>query len=121
MTRKPLYIIKYDNHGSGGFLCPPGHPAHAYSVEGYWGGVVKPVSGPDLIAGLDYLLSSEDRDVPAHLKARARQIMDSAVLVPSEAWIQNVYGYFKNSYSPDGADRNVSHAIMTGKLHCACG
>jgi len=118
---KPLYVIKRDGQGSGGFLCPPGHPNHFYAVEGYWGGRVKPVTGPDLIAGLDYLITNEDSDVPADVQARAQRIMDSAELTCSEAWVRNVYGYFRNSYSPDGEDRNVSHAVSTGKLHCRCG
>lgn len=118
---KPLYILKNDGQGSGGFLAPPGHPSHFYSVEGYWGGRIKPVNGPDLIAGIGFLIKNEYGDVPAELKARAQQIMDSAVLVYSEKWIRNVYGYFRNSYSSDGTDRNVSHAISSGKLHCHCG
>lgn len=118
---KPLYIIKRDGHGSGGFLCPPGHPNHFYTVEGYYGGKVKPVSGPDSIGALDSLIADEYGDVPAHVKADAQRIMDSAQLTCSEAWVRSVYGYFRNSYSPDGTDRNVSHAISTGKLRCQCG
>ena len=56
---KTLYLIKHDNQGSGGFLSPPGHPAHEYSVEGYYGGRIKPVNGPDLIAGIGYLIEDE--------------------------------------------------------------
>jgi hypothetical protein len=118
---KTLYLIKHDGQGSGGFLSPPGHPSHFYSVEGYYGGWVKPVSGPDLIAGLDYLIKDEYGDVPAFVKAEATQIMESAQLRCSEAWLRTVYGYFRNSYSPDGTDRNVSHAISTSKTHCQCG
>lgn len=117
---KPLYVIRRDGHGSGGFLCPPGHPAHFYCVEGYWGGRRKP-SGPDLMAGLDYLIRDEYGDIPDSVKARAQKIMDSAKLTCSEAYVRNVYGYFRNSYSPDGTDKNVSHAISAGKIRCACG
>jgi hypothetical protein len=110
---KPLYIIRND-HGTGGFLAPPGHPSHFYSVEGYYGGRIKPVSGPDLIAGLDYLLANEYGDVPADVKAQAQRIMDAAVLTCSEMWVRSVYGHFRNSYSPDGTDRNVSDAVRSG-------
>jgi len=118
---KPLYIIKHDGQGSGGFLAPPGHPFHEYTVVGYWGGRVKPVNGPDLIASLDYLIEDEDRDVPAGIKAQAKRIMDSAELACSEAWVRSVYGYFRHSYSPDGKDRNVSHALTVSGYTCACG
>jgi hypothetical protein len=117
----PLYLIKHDGQGSGGFLCPPGHPNLSYSVEGYYGGRVKPVSGPDLIAGLDYLIRDEYGDVPATVKAHAGQIMRDAELACSEKWLREVYGYFRNSYSPDGVNRNVSDAISSSKVHCRCG
>jgi hypothetical protein len=116
-----LYKIVNDGQGSGGFLCPPGHPNHLYTVEGYYGGRVKPVNGPDLIAGLGYLIADEYHDVPPELRARARKIMRDAELTCSEAWVRYVYGYFRNSYSPDGVNRNVSDAISSSRLHCACG
>lgn len=118
---KTLYLIKHDGQGMGGFLCPPGHPNHFYSVHGYSGGRVKPVSGPDIMAGLDLLIQDEYGDVPPAIKADAKLIMDDAKLKCSELWLRSVYGYFRNSYSPDGVNRNVSDAISTGKFYCQCG
>jgi hypothetical protein len=47
--------------------------------------------------------------------------MREAKLTCSEKWLRMVYGYFRNSYSPDGVNRNVSNAISASKLHCRCG
>jgi hypothetical protein len=112
--------------GSGSFLCPPGHPALAYSIYGFHSsGKGKPntsrQSGPDTIMSIESLAEDEGGYYPAGVVARARRILAEAQENPSELWIRNVYGYFKNSYSPDGTDRNVSNALSASKLHCACG
>lgn len=128
-AHKPLYlIVSGKDGGSGSFGSPPGDPKLTYSVHGYWGGRIKPVNGPDLIASLDYLVSGEDRDVPAELKARAQRLIDQAAAArtePSEEWVRHTYGYFAHSYSPDGADRNVSHSVswhgQTTQDKCSCG
>lgn len=39
----------------------------------------------------------------------------------TEEWLRSIYGYFRNSYSPDGIDRNVSHSITTWPFNCSCG
>lgn len=117
---KTLYLIK-ESDGSGGFLSPPGHPHHRYTVEGYFGGKMRPVSGPNFIGALDHLIEDPWGDVPADVKERAHKIMAEATLEPDEDWIRQVYGYFAHSYSPDGVDRNVSNAVSTSKLHCRCG
>jgi hypothetical protein len=117
----PIYRIINDGQGCGGFMCPPGHPNHSYVVHGYYGGRPRPVSGPNLIASLDYLIKNEYGDVPPDVQARAREIMDRAELTCSESWLRNVYGYFRNSYSPDGVNRNVGDSISSSRLHCECG
>lgn len=113
--------------GSGSFLCPPGHPNLVYSVHGWHssGGKSRPNtqrrSGPDSIQSLDSIAEDEDGYYLASAVRRARRILAGSRNEPSELWVRHTYGYFKNSYSPDGKDRNVSNAISTSKLHCKCG
>lgn len=117
----PLYEIINNGQGAGGLMCPPGHPNHSYVVYGYWGGRVKPVNGPDMVSNIGYLIKDENNDVPAGVKAQAQKIMADAKLVCSEAWVRHVYSYFRNSYSPDGVNRNVSASISANKCVCRCG
>jgi hypothetical protein len=118
---KPLYeIVSGKDGGSGSFLCPPGHPALTHSVHGYWNGRRKQ-SGPDLIAGIEFLIEDPYGDVPPGLKARAQKLFDDSDQKPSEEWVRHAYGYFAHSYSPDGVNRNVSDSISTSKAHCKCG
>lgn len=112
--------------GSGSFLTPPGHPAQRYSIYGYHSaGNGKPrtnrPSGPDVIMGIEGLAEDEGGYYPKAVVERAKRILAEATTTPSEAWVSHVYGYFKHSYSPDGVNRNVSDAISTSKVHCACG
>lgn len=109
-------IVSGKDGGSGSFLCPPGHPALTHSVYGWFSsGTGKPntrrPSGPNVIGGVGDLAELEESDYPAGIKAGIRRLFDSATLVCSPDWVANVYGYFRNSYSPDGTDRNVSNAI----------
>ena len=39
----------------------------------------------------------------------------------TEDWLRYVYAYFQNCYSPDGTDRNATHAIIIRPVTCACG
>lgn len=103
--------------GSGSFLCPPGHPNHDYSVYVYYartpGGTVnvaKRSGGPDCIQSVDG--TAADVRAPADVRAQAQRMLDTAKLRCSEAWVRNAYGYFRNSYSPDGRNRSVSDAII---------
>ena len=112
--------------GSGSFLSPPGHPALAYSIYGYHSsGKGKPnvhrQSGPDTIMSIESLAEDEGGYYPKWAVEKARRILAEATTEPSEDWMRQVYGYFQHSYSPDGTNRNVSDAISTSKLHCACG
>src|SRR6185437_11957576 len=99
------YRISRDG-GSGSFMCPPGHPNHFYSI--------KEGTGPNgFHAAFDYAFTPEGRaELPESLVKRAEVIMAEADLTCSEAWVRSVYGYFRNSYSPDGTDRNVSNAFI---------
>lgn len=113
-----VYRIRNDGQGCGGFLSPPGHPAHTHVLEGFWGnGTAKPnISarmrgrGPDMIGGIDS--APDDEHLPQHIRDQARRLLEAAELVCSPDWVANVYGYFRNSYSPDGTDRDASNAVI---------
>jgi hypothetical protein len=75
----------------------------------------------DGCSSLSGVLEDERGEYPASVKRQAQRIMDGAELTCSEAWVRSVYGYFRNSYSPDGADRNVSNAVSASGYRCACG
>lgn len=99
--------------GMGGFLAPPGHPTHDWSVEDGPGRDTQ--RGPSLIASLDYAVQNEHGEVPRHLQEHARKLFADAVLVRSEAWERQVYGYFRGCYSPDGVNRKVADAVIFPK------
>jgi hypothetical protein len=105
---QPLYAISHDRHGSGGFLCPPGHWNHEYTLNGYYSGRRK--ANPDSISGIEYALEDES-GASESVKDRVRRIMDAATLTDSDMWERSVYGYFRSSYAPEDMDRNVSRSI----------
>ncbi len=92
--------------GQGQFMCPPGHPMHRYHLE------AGPARNPNALMGLQHALDADTWGVTDSLRARVQKLYDEAELVMSEDWVRQVYGYFKNSYSPDGTDRNVSNAVF---------
>jgi len=126
---QPVFRIVRTGQGMGGFLCPPGHPNHVYEVRGYWPrngravnvGTRNRGNGADSYGSLDSVLGSERGMYPDAVVAQAQRIMDRAELTCSEDWVRSVYGYFRNSYSPDGVNRNVSDAVSTSGYTCACG
>ncbi len=107
------YVISKDGKGSGGFLCPPGHWNHRYTLHGY---ELTPKArrrkrDPFYIGTIDAAISGEDADIPESVRERARKIRDAATLVCSELWLRHTYGYFRNSYSPDGVTADVSRSV----------
>jgi hypothetical protein len=101
------YKISKNRQGSGGFLCPPGHPFHVYTAVGMEG------SREVAWGSLDMILN--DPDAEPKVRARAQEIMDAAQLTCSEAWIRQVYGYFRNCYAPESGSRNVSECVVRRK------
>ncbi|MER6605726.1 hypothetical protein ABT282_07370 [Streptomyces sp. NPDC000927] len=97
------YKISTEN-GTAGFLCPPKHPRHQYSLNEYTGPKGRTVQGSYAI---DYALSPEAAASP-EIVAQVKKIMEQAVLEPSEPWIQEVYGYFRNMWVPESGSRNAS-------------
>lgn len=105
-TDKTMRVV---SGSAGSFLCPPGHPMHRHAVQ------AGPKLNPNLIAGLDYALENQHGDVPEKVREAVQKLYDEATLIRSELWEREVYGYFRNSYSPDGIHRNVSKALPLGE------
>lgn len=95
--------------GSSGSLCPPGHYNHTMSLEEYNGPRGRKVIG---IMSLDYIDNEHAAAYDFMVESVNRVREESRKnWVASEAWIRSVYGYFRDSYSPDGETRDVSKAI----------
>jgi hypothetical protein len=122
-----IHRIVRTGQGMGGFLAPPGHPDHVYEVRSYYprpGATTINIGSrreADGYSSVSSVIKNEHDEYPEAIVRSAQRIMDAAELACSEAWVRNVYGYFRNSYSPDGADRNVSGAVSASGYHCACG
>jgi hypothetical protein len=56
--------------------------------------------------------AASDEWVPEPVKARARRLLEASAVECSEDWVRSVYAYFRNCYSPDGVDRNVSRCVI---------
>lgn len=92
---------------AGGFLDPPGHPHHRYSVNVYDGGRVK--QEPDAMMSVQG--AADDESLPEKARARARRLLEDATLIESELWVRNVYGYFRSMFVPEDGDRDVRSLI----------
>jgi hypothetical protein len=101
--------------GSGSFLCPPGHPNHDYSVYVYYARTPGDTVNVSLRSIQSVDGTATDEHAPADVRAQAQGMLDRAQLKCSEAWLRNVYGYFRNSYSPDDGNRAPEHHL--GYLH----
>jgi hypothetical protein len=106
------YRIVHDGHGMGNFLCPPGHPNHTYIVRSGCG------TNASCYA-VDYAITAPG--IPDGIREQARQLIADAPITTPEEWVHEVYAYFRYNYSPDGTDRNISHAVSTSKRYCLCG
>lgn len=116
---KPIAVFKSGKDGgSGSFLCPPGHPNHTYSVYTWrdeWHKDHKR-NDPDGIGSVDW--AAKDEQLSEATRQRAQELLDNAELKCSEAWLRQVYGYFRNMYLPESGSRNVGELIndKTGGL-----
>lgn len=108
-----MHHYKIVKGSSGSFLCPPGHPHHLWTLEGYESTRHR---NPFSIGPLDGALA-DDFDGSDAIKRRVRKIFDEAELILSEAWIREVYGYFRHMYAPENGSRNAADAVSdrTGK------
>src|SRR5688500_14346991 len=103
MNTKKQLIIKegasnyylVSNEGMGGFLNPPSHPEHTYSIREYRGG--RETGSYSLSSAL------ECEYLPYEVRNVARRILnDWQAGTPDESWLASVYNYFRHCYSKDG-------------------
>lgn len=92
--------------GMGGFLNPPTHPEHDYSVSSVYGDNFS----------MSLSAASESEWLNASTVIRAKAMLDEWQKpdINSQSvkeWIYQVLGYFENCFSPDGIDRNVSNSL----------
>ena len=99
---------KIVNSGMGGFLNPPTHPEHNFSVSSTKRDDFHlSLSGA---AKCDYIIDN--------VREAAQKLLDDWVAPDIDSdeiqdWIHQVLGYFRNCYSPDGIDRKVSDCKIT--------
>ena len=97
----------------GGFMSPPGHPDHEWSVGEYTGRTSHRELGRMSIS-----TAAEAHWAPESVRARAQQLLAEAQIVCSELWVRHVYGYYQSMYLPESGDRTVQDLITdpAGKL-----
>ena len=112
MTKKEKGIIV--NEGMGGFLNPPGHPEHYYSVEFN----LRRRKENRNACSLTYA-AYEASFLDDSIRKKAKKILDDwkttrpSLSTPEiQDWIHQVLGYFKNCYSPDGVTRDASKCVI---------
>lgn len=98
--------IKFEivREGMGGFLNPPNDAEHTFSL-------VAKRRGRE-IAAYSLREALKANEVPEDVKERIRALLDEHKPVFTEEWEHSVYNYFRNCYSPDGINRNVSDCIV---------
>jgi len=97
------------NDGMGGFLNPPGHPEHAYSIQEFSKG--HEVGSYSLSAAMS------ESWMPSKVQIKAKWILKRwNAGAPDEAWLATVYNYFRHCYSKDGNNRNVNDCVTYGKF-----
>ncbi len=96
---------KIVDEGMGGFLNPPGHPEHRYSVHSVYG---------DTFSVCLSAAAYESDWLNCETVGRARGMLKkwdknkSCLDVDDiQSWVYSVMGYFKNSYSPKNKDGSV--------------
>lgn len=102
MARVKAWHISDDGLGSGGFMSPPGHWNHRYTLWHGWS-----YKHADFIGSIDY----DDEPLPEAIAARIAHIKASATLVCSEPWQRHVYLYFQHMYARESGNRVASMAI----------
>jgi hypothetical protein len=86
-----------EGSGMGGFMDPPGLPTHRYSIYSYSSN-----RRNARVTGI-HSITSTGEWIPEHIRERAAKLIaDAGSVEPSELWIRNVYGYFRNMWTPDG-------------------
>jgi len=92
--------------GCGGFLNPPTHPEHNFSVVSTRKDDFFMSLSSAAICG--YIIMSVKEEAQAKLDAWVRPDLDSDEI---QDWIHRVLGYFNDCYSPDGINRTVTDCL----------
>ncbi|MEK5036158.1 hypothetical protein MKY96_32435, partial [Paenibacillus sp. FSL R7-0302] len=93
------------NSGAAGFLNPPGHAEHNYSV--------RELSRNNKEISSESLSSALINDsIPEDIKNRAKMLLERFPGDFTEEWEHSVYNYFRCAYSPDGVNRNVNDCFF---------
>ncbi len=99
------YIIVLE--GMGNAFNPPGHAEHNYSLKEIERG--REVG----FSSLSYAAGPETTWVPQDVKERCRKLLADNPGNFTDAWERECYAYWRNCYSPDGIDRNVSNLVIS--------
>lgn len=99
------------DEGMGGYLNPPGHPEHTYSIQGFRGG--HEVRGISLREALDDEYAGSIRGAAKNLLNKWSKGRPAA---PPEEWVKQVYIYFQHCYSKNGTNRSETDCITYGKF-----
>ena len=100
-------IVKGD--GAGGFMNPPGDPAHTYRIESY-----SSSRSNARVAGI-YSIDSAQEWMPQHIRKTAAEMVANATRTPSELWVRSVYGYFRNMWTVDGQPWANVNQLVSGR------
>ncbi|WP_422661608.1 hypothetical protein ACK8P5_26155 (plasmid) [Paenibacillus sp. EC2-1] len=95
-----MRTYKVVRSGLGGMLNPPGHAEHNFSVSDGYG------SRMALTSALN-----DDR-IPDEFKDQVRLLLLMHEGTFTEEWEHTCYNYFRNCYSPDGVNRDVSCCLI---------
>lgn len=105
------YYVKAGSMGS--FLCPPEHANKKYHIIEKRGGHEVGSCSIEFVAN-----EHEEGYFPLAVKRVAsRYLKDFPGDVKNEEWIKEVYRYFKNCYSDDGINRDVSDCVINTNDH----
>jgi hypothetical protein len=97
------------NDGMGGFLNPPGHPVHTYSILEFRGG--------HYTGSIDLSYAAICEYLPLRVRLRAKNILKHwQAGIIDENWVASVYNYFRHCYSKDGISRDVNNCITYGRF-----
>ena len=99
------------NSGMGGFLNPPSHPEHTYSIQEFRGG--------HECGSYSLSAAASEMYLPAQVRGTAKGVLKRwKAGTPDSAWVHSVYNYFRHCYSKDGVSTNVNNGstITFGKF-----
>lgn len=100
------YVV---NEGAGGFLRPPGHAMHNWSIQGFRGG-----HNCETMS-LEYAANLAD-DKYGAVRGAARGILKREPGSITEEWIEQVYTHFAHCYSRDGNNRRADACAVYGNF-----